>query len=54
MAIDFSPSWMNAELALYRDTVIRFIDTEMAPHDEAARKQGHAGHALWRRLPDRA
>ena len=49
MAIDFSPSWMNAELALYRDTVIRFIETEMAPHDEAARRQGHVGHALWRR-----
>ena len=49
MAIDFSPSWMNEELALYRDTVIRFIETEMAPQDEAARKQGHVGHAIWRR-----
>ena len=49
MAIDFTPSWMNAELALYRDTVIRFIDSEMAPQDEAARKRGHVGHAIWRR-----
>lgn len=49
MAIDFTPSWMNEELALYRDTVIRFVDSEMAPQDEAARKAGHVGHALWRR-----
>ena len=49
MAIDFSPSWMNEELALVRDTAIRFIDSEMAPQDEAARKRGHVGHALWRR-----
>ena len=49
MAIDFSPSWMNEELALVRDTAIRFIDSEMAPQDEAARKAGHVGHALWRR-----
>lgn len=48
MAIDFTPSWMNEELALYRDTVIRFVDSEMAPQDEAARKAGHVGHALWR------
>lgn len=49
MAIDFTPSWMNPELVLYRDTVIRFIDSEMAPQDEAARQRGHVGHAIWRR-----
>jgi acyl-CoA dehydrogenase len=49
MAIDFSRSWMNEELEMVRDTAIRFIESEMAPHDEEARKQGHVGHGLWRK-----
>jgi acyl-CoA dehydrogenase len=34
---------------MYQDTVVRFVETEMLPQDEAARKQGHVGHALWKR-----
>lgn len=49
MPIDFTPSWMDEELHLYRETVSRFVTTEMEPEDEAARKRGHVGHALWRR-----
>ncbi len=49
MPIDFRPAWSNPELESYRDTVIRFINTEVQPHDEAARKLGNVGHALWRR-----
>ena len=49
MAIDFAPAWMDADLAMYRDTVERFVDTEMLPGDEEARKRGHVGHELWRR-----
>ena len=49
MPIDFTPSWMDADLAAFRDTVVRFAETEMAPADEAARKRGHVGHDLWRR-----
>ena len=49
MAIDFTPSWMNEELEMVRDTAIRFIESEMAPHDEEARKRGHVGAAIWRR-----
>ncbi len=49
MPIDFSPGWMNPEFALYRDTVERFVETEMLPQDEAARKRGHVGQELWRR-----
>jgi len=49
MAIDFSRSWMNEELEMVRDTAIRFIESEMAPHDEQARRQGHVGRAIWRR-----
>ncbi|HEX8882939.1 MAG TPA: acyl-CoA dehydrogenase family protein, partial [Noviherbaspirillum sp.] len=49
MAIDFSRSWMNEELEMVRDTAIRFIESEMAPHDEQARKEGHVGRAIWRK-----
>ncbi|MBK4738726.1 acyl-CoA dehydrogenase family protein [Noviherbaspirillum pedocola] len=49
MTIEFRRSWMNEELEMVRDTAIRFIDSEMTPHDEAARKQGHVGHEIWRK-----
>ncbi|GHC69201.1 acyl-CoA dehydrogenase [Pseudorhodoferax aquiterrae] len=49
MSIDFRRSWMDEDLSLFRDNVVRFIETEMQPHDEAARKNGHVGHALWRK-----
>jgi acyl-CoA dehydrogenase len=49
MTIEFRRSWMNEELALWRKTAIRFIEKEMAPQDEEARKRGHVGHALWRK-----
>jgi acyl-CoA dehydrogenase len=40
---------MDPDLALYRDSVERFVEAEMLPADEAARKRGHVGHELWRR-----
>jgi len=49
MAIEFPRSWMNEELAMYRDTVVRFVENEMVPHDEAARKRGHVGREIWRK-----
>lgn len=49
MAIDFRRSWSDADLDLYRDSVVRFIETEVQPHDEEARKRGNVGHALWRK-----
>ena len=49
MPINFSPAWMDSDLAIYRDTVERFVETEMLPADEAARKRGHVGYELWRR-----
>ncbi len=49
MTIEFRPSWLDEDLAMYQDTVVRFVETEMLPHDEAARHQGHVGHDLWRR-----
>ncbi len=47
MTIDFEPSWMDSDLAMYRETVTRFVDNEMLPQDEAARKRGNVGHELW-------
>ncbi|MEJ8858280.1 acyl-CoA dehydrogenase family protein [Variovorax robiniae] len=49
MPIDFRRSWSDEDLELYRDNVVRFIETEMVPHDEEARKAGHVGHAIWRK-----
>jgi acyl-CoA dehydrogenase len=49
MTIEFRPSWLDEDLAMYQDTVVRFVETEMLPNDEAARHQGHVGHDLWKR-----
>ena len=46
MPIDFRPAWLDADLELYRDTVVRFVESEMLPQDEAARTRGHVGHEL--------
>ena len=49
MAIDYSPSWANEELNAWRDSVIRFVEDEVAPADAQAREQGHLDPAFWRR-----
>ncbi|MEO9103164.1 MAG: acyl-CoA dehydrogenase family protein [Burkholderiales bacterium] len=49
MPLDFTRSWTEPDLDQYRDTVVRFIEDEMAPQDAAAREQGHVGHEIWRR-----
>jgi acyl-CoA dehydrogenase len=49
MPITFERSWSDADIESYRDTVVRFIEARMLPEDEDARKNGHVGHALWRR-----
>ena len=52
MALDFRPAWLDEDLERYRDTVERFVESEMLLGDEAARKRGHVGHELWRRAGD--
>lgn len=49
MPIDFARSWSDEDLELYRDNVVRFIEAEILPHDEEARKRGHVGHGVWRK-----
>jgi acyl-CoA dehydrogenase len=40
---------MDDELAIFRESVARFVETEMLPHDETWRKQQHVGREIWRR-----
>lgn len=49
MAIQFDRSWSDPELELYRDTVVRFIDEEIAPGDDEARRRGNVGRDVWRK-----
>jgi acyl-CoA dehydrogenase len=49
MPIEFRRSWTDPDLDQYRDTVVRFLEEEMQPEDEAARKRGHVGHEMWRK-----
>jgi acyl-CoA dehydrogenase len=42
-------SWMDDELEMFRDSVSRFVETEMVPHDEQWRKQQHVGKEIWRK-----
>ena len=40
--------WMNDELAIYRDTVVRFVESEMVPHDARWREEHNVGAEIWR------
>jgi acyl-CoA dehydrogenase len=40
MPIQFTRSWTDPEIALFQDTVVRFIEEKMVPGDEAARHHG--------------
>ena len=41
--------WMNPELESFRDAVRRFVDAEIAPHQEKWRKQQHVDRDVWRK-----
>jgi acyl-CoA dehydrogenase len=49
MAIEFKPSWSDADLELYRDTVVRFVEDEVLPNEAPSRARGHVGREIWRR-----
>jgi len=49
MALNLTRSWTNPDLDLWRDTCARFVEEELVPDDEAARKRGNVGHAVWRK-----
>jgi acyl-CoA dehydrogenase len=41
--------WMDEDLAIFRDAVARFIDSEMVPHEQEWRKQQNVGTEIWRK-----
>ncbi|MBP6901789.1 MAG: acyl-CoA dehydrogenase family protein [Burkholderiaceae bacterium] len=49
MALSFKRSWTDPDLDQFRDTAARFVESELVADDEAARKRGHVGHAVWRK-----
>jgi acyl-CoA dehydrogenase len=45
-------AWMDDDLAAFRDTVARFVETEMVPHDARWRAQHHVDRETWKRAGD--
>ncbi len=43
----YKSPWMNDELEIFRDAVRKFVDAEIAPHEERWRKQQHVDAAFW-------
>ncbi len=41
--------WMDEELAIFRESVSRFVETEMVPHEDQWRKQQNVGREIWRK-----
>ena len=49
MTLNWKPSWADSDLDTYRDTIARFIESEVLPQEEEARKRGNVGHEVWRK-----
>ena len=45
-----TPSWMDADLTTFRDTVSRFVESEMLPNDARWRAQHHVDKSMWLRV----
>ena len=41
--------WMDEDLTIFRDAVVRFVESEMVPNEEQWRKQQHVGKDIWRK-----
>ena len=39
--------WMDEQLDIFRDAVVKFIEAEMVPNEAAWRKQQHVGREIW-------
>lgn len=46
----YTSNWMDDDLTAFRDTVARFVETEMVPHDAKWRAQHHVDRETWRLL----
>jgi acyl-CoA dehydrogenase len=47
--LTYESPWLDDELKLFRETVARFIESEMVPHDARWRKQHHVDREIWNR-----
>ena len=45
----YASPWMDDDLAIFRDAVARFLESEMVPNEELWRKQQHVGKDIWRK-----
>ncbi|HEY2781639.1 MAG TPA: acyl-CoA dehydrogenase family protein [Steroidobacteraceae bacterium] len=45
----FISPWMDEDLTIFRDAVVRFVESEMVPNEEQWRKQQHVGKDIWRK-----
>ena len=43
----YKSPWMTEELELFRDSVRRFVEAEIAPHQERWNKQQHVDRDIW-------
>ena len=41
--------WMDDDLEVFKDTVVRFIESEMVPNDAKWREQHHVDRETWRK-----
>jgi acyl-CoA dehydrogenase len=46
---DYISPWMSEDLTIYRQTVARFVEHEMVPHDARWREEHNVGHEVWRK-----
>jgi acyl-CoA dehydrogenase len=49
MAIDLQATWSDTDIQAWRETVVRFVEDEVASADALARQNGHLNPAFWRR-----
>ena len=45
----YASPWMDEDLAIFRESVSRFVEAEMVPHEEQWRKQQNVGKEIWRK-----
>ena len=45
--LPYESSWMDDDLRTFRETVVRFVETEMVPHDARWRAQQRVDRELW-------
>ena len=46
MPVEFTRSWNDEEVECFRESWVRFVETEMQPQDAEAHARGHVGHGL--------